>query len=191
MPVINLLPWRRRRLIRRVRLWSLLLTVQLAIAAFVITGDYLASQRRHTTLAQRITQLQSARQAYESQHQRVLLINQQQAVEQVQQTLSEQGQRHNRRYQELLKYLPRLMPEALWLTEISDSERGLLLSGVSHHYQAIVDFSRRLAGNPLAAAPQLRLTRRYSKDATLLEFTLQLGETESVRGTPRVGRREK
>ncbi|MFP1724114.1 PilN domain-containing protein [Lonsdalea quercina] len=191
MPVINLLPWRRRRLMRRIRLWSLLLTVQLAIAAFIIAGDYLASQRRHATLTQRITQLQSARQSYETQYQRVLLTTQQQAFKQAQQTLSEQGKRHNRRYQELLKYLPRLMPDALWLTEISDSERGLLLSGVSHHYQTVVDFSRRLAGHPLAAAPQLRQTRRHSKNAALLEFTLQLGEMENVRGMSPVGRREK
>ncbi|AXW86181.1 hypothetical protein AU509_13670 [Lonsdalea britannica] len=191
MPMVNLLPWRRRRLIRRVRLWSLLLTAQLAIAAFVIAGDFLSSQRQHAMLAQRIAQLQSARQAHEAQYQRVLENTQQQAAEQVQQTLSEQGQRHNRRYQELLKHLPRLMPEALWLTEISDSEHGLLLSGVSHHYQAIVDFSRRLAGQPLAAGPVLRQTRRHSTDAALLEFTLQLGKTESTHGVTPVGRKEK
>lgn len=191
MPAINLLPWRRRRLIWRIRLWSLLLTAQLAMAAFVIAGDYLTSQRQHALLAQRITQLQSARQAHEAQYQRILENTQQQVVEQVRQTLSEQGLRHNRRYQELLKHLPLLMPEALWLTEISDSERGLLLSGVSHHYQAIADFSRRLAGQPLAAAPKLRQTRRHSTEATLLEFTLQLGGTERARETDPVGRREK
>ncbi|OSN01024.1 MULTISPECIES: PilN domain-containing protein [Lonsdalea] len=191
MPVTNLLPWRRRRLMRRIRLWSLFLTAQLAIAAFVITADYLTSKRQHAMLTQHMTQLQSVRQAHEAQYQRILQATQQQAVEQVQQTLSEQGQRHNRRYQELLKHLPRLMPKALWLTEISDSERGLLLSGISHHYQAIVDFSRRLAVQPLAAVPKLRQTRRHPKEATLLEFTLQLGDAKSALGTAAIGRRDK
>lgn len=191
MPMINLLPWRRRRLIRRIRLWSLMLTAQLAIAAFVIAGDYLSSQRQHAMLTQRIIQLQSARQAHEAQYQRVLENTQQQAAEQVQQTLSEQGKRHNRRYQQLLKHLPLLMPEALWLTEINDSEHGLLLSGVSHHYQAIVDFSRRLSGQPLAASPSLRQTRRHSTETTLLEFTLQLGKKENAHDVATIGRKEK
>lgn len=142
--MVNLLPWRQRRLVRRSRYWCLLLLCHTGCVLMVIAGGKQVTSRQRlvqeaaltTALQQqqqRHTQLQDVRQA-------MTQLRQQQEGRQAQ----GEAQAHILRYVQLLEQLSGLVPDELWLTSLADQGDGISISGRSHNYTDIVQFSMRL-----------------------------------------------
>lgn len=156
MIAVNLLPWRRARQQRQLRI-----SLVFAALALMILLPGTAWQRwRDARVSQ---QLQAARhEAREA----LALIEQQleqrralrQQLEQAQAQAQAQQRRERRQADALLRWhrfwlaLPTLLPDRLWLQRVEKQPARLRLEGLAQDMRVIREFRQRLAGQPLFAA---------------------------------------
>ncbi|ACT05148.1 Fimbrial assembly family protein [Dickeya chrysanthemi Ech1591] len=173
MLTVNLLVWRPRLLYRRMRL-SLLLSgiVLLGIggAAAILRGHY-QQQRMWWTQQIEWVVLQPPR--YEQLYLQTFAAWQQRETRLAQQAAQEQSRRRNQRYQILLEQLPIVLPDSLWLTEISDDGSRIHVSGVSNHYSAVVALTNVMAVLPHIADADVQQTERDPQNRARLNFSLR------------------
>ncbi|MFE8100546.1 PilN domain-containing protein [Brenneria goodwinii] len=173
MLLVNLLPWRKRRLRRRARRWLTLLLLQLALAALVLAGYYIILHQQRLVLQRELGDISERQRQLTLQYQQTRRMWNQLRDYQAQHDADAAALRHNQRYLNLLDRITAMLPRRLWLTEIADRGQHLLISGLSENYADIVVFNRSLVRHPELARVQVLEALRQQKDRALLSFSLQ------------------
>lgn len=152
MIAVNLLPWRRARQQRQLRI-SLVFA---ALALMVLLPGTAWQRWREARVSE---QLQAARhEAREALAHLEQQLEQRHALRQQLETAQAQQRRARRQADALLRWhrfwltLPMLLPDRLWLQRVEKQPARLRLEGLAQDMRAIRDFRQRLADQPLFAA---------------------------------------
>ncbi|WP_192456539.1 PilN domain-containing protein [Musicola keenii] len=174
MPMTNLLPWRQSRRQYRMRRLVCALVIQFAATSIVLFAMRLQFRQQQHVLRQLIVQISDGQRQYAGLSLQAEDLRRQVLAHQALLDLKRQNQQRNQRYLTLLEQLPRVIPDVIWLTSISDSDAAIRLSGVSNHYSSVVEFSKKLAGLPVVTVAELQEAQRDHSDASRLQFSLRL-----------------
>ncbi|QTF06836.1 PilN domain-containing protein [Brenneria izadpanahii] len=173
MLLVNLLPWRKRRLRQRARRWLTLLLLQLTLAALIIAGFYITLRQQRLMSQRELSGISAQQRQLTQQYQQTRRMWDRLRDYQAQHDADAAAQRHNQRYLSLLEQLVSMMPRRLWLTDIADRGNHLLISGLSENYTDIVALNRALMAHPDLERAQVLQALREQNDRTLLSFSLQ------------------
>lgn len=167
---VNLLPWRVQVQRRRGAFWLRMLVLQLVLmlAVLMVVFGLLSQQQaqRHEAL------LVLVRQQAELAGRHLQL---QQAMARLARltALAEQydkNQVYNRRYLQLLQQLSTLLPPPLWLIALEGNAQSVSLRGLSHRYEAVVQFEQQLA--TVSLLQSYRLAEVVRRQDGLFSFAL-------------------
>nr|WP_113867466.1 PilN domain-containing protein [Brenneria salicis]NMN90276.1 pilus assembly protein HofN [Brenneria salicis ATCC 15712 = DSM 30166]RBP61200.1 pilus assembly protein HofN [Brenneria salicis ATCC 15712 = DSM 30166]RLM30223.1 hypothetical protein BHG07_11705 [Brenneria salicis ATCC 15712 = DSM 30166] len=173
MLLVNLLPWRQRRLRRRARHGLLALLLQLLLAGLLLGMIYSRWHQQYTELRDEFSEVSTQRQQLAAHYQQTRRIRSRLQRYQAQQQADAAGVRHNQRYLGLLEQLSGMMPERLWLTEIADRGTYLSIVGMSENYTDIVSLNHALISHPAVARARVLNAFRQQNVRSLLRFSLQ------------------
>lgn len=162
--VVNLLPWRQRRLARRTRFWWLMLSLHAVCLLLAIMAGKGAVTRQRMTQESVLSWLQVEHQQHRSQWQAVQHAMTEVRRHERQQRANAAARAQNLRYVQLLEQLAALVPTGIWLTALTESERVVSISGVSHGYGDIVRLRARLEREAALKTVQI-LYARHDKEA--------------------------
>jgi len=168
---VNLLPWRRRLLLLRLRRDGLLAVALLAVLSYaaipLADAQWFAEQQQH-----KIQQLKGVNGQFEKLKARLTRLAQQK--EQLSAALAAsvaRQQRFNAWYEFMLK-LPGLLPATLWLSEITKTAETLNVTGFCLQMSEIERFRQRL--HSLALFAQVKNGRIGHDGQGAIRFSLVL-----------------
>ncbi|EHD19838.1 MULTISPECIES: PilN domain-containing protein [Brenneria] len=173
MVLVNLLPWRKRRLRRRARNWLMLLLLQLALIALTLGGCYRVWQQQRLMLQHQLSDMSAQQRQLTAQYRQTRQTWNRLRDYQAQRDADAAGTRHNQRYLKLLEQMASMMPRRLWLTDVVDRGERLVISGLSESYGDIVDLNRSLGRHPALGRVRVLQASRQQSERSLLRFSLQ------------------
>ncbi|MFC3393963.1 PilN domain-containing protein [Brenneria rubrifaciens] len=173
MLLVNLLPWRQRRLWQRARNWLVLLLLQLLLVSALFGMIYALWQRQYSLLQRELGEVSVQHRQWVAQYQRTRQVWERWQNYQAQYEADRAGKHHNQRYLNLLEQLSFMMPERLWLTELDDRGTHLSIAGMSENYIDIIKLNLSLARHPTLARVRILNALRQKNGRSLLHFVLQ------------------